>query len=170
MKCSEVPVPTLKSFKVGNDELNIDYLLKRDYDDVREAAQILPAAMSYLSWQRAYYSEQKYLAEVAVKDVKARLTLKYKAEGLDSDGYVGVKATEGAIDAAVLVHPDVAGAHSRYAKWVRIVDNLYGQIDALKFKIELVRSGEATTRQAAAHDLPSDEELENQASKHKTGE
>jgi hypothetical protein len=170
MKNSEIPIPPLKPFKVGTEELDIDGLLKRDYDDVREAAQILPAAMSYLGWQRAYYSEQRYIAEVAIKEVKARLTMKYKAEGLDADGYVGVKPTEGAIEAAVLVHPDVLAAHRQYAKWVRIVDNLYGQIDAFKFKIELVRSGEATTRQAVAHDLPSDEELENHQRKHQTGD
>lgn len=164
------PVPPLKKFKVGTEELDIDALLKRDYDDVREASQVLPAAMSYLGWQRAYYREQQYLADAAVKEVKSRLTLGYKMNGMDGDGYVGVKPTEGAIEAAVLVHPDMIAAHQRAAKLLRIVDNLYAQIDAFKFKIELVRSGEATTRQAAAHDLPSDEELENRSHKHHTGE
>lgn len=164
------PVPLLKKFKVGNDELDIDALLKRDYDDVREASQVLPAAMSFLGWQRSYYREQQYVAEAAVKEVKAKLTLKYKAEGLDSDGYVGVKPTEGAIEAAVLIHPETVAAQKLVGKYLRIVDNLFAQIDAFRHKIELVRSGEATTRQAAAHDLPSDEELENRSHNHQTGE
>ena len=91
-------------------------------------------------------------------------------DGLDADGYIGVKPTEAAIEAAVLVHPDLLAAQQRVAKLARIVANLYAQIDAFKFKIELVRSGEATTRQAAAHDLPSDEELENRSQKQHTGE
>jgi len=163
-------IPPLKKFKVGNDEMDIDALLKRDYSDVREASQVLPAAMSYLGWQRSYYREQQYLAEVAVKEIKARLTLKYKMEGMDSDGYIGVKPTEGAIEAAVLVHPDVVDAQNRVGKCLRIVDNLFAQIDAFKYKIELVRSGEATTRQAAAHELPSDEELENRSQNQQTGD
>lgn len=152
-------VPPLKPFKVGTEVLPIDELLKRDYDDVREASQVLPGAMSYLAWQRSYYREQQYLAEASVKEVKAKLTLKYKAEGLEADGY-GVKATEGAIEAAVLIHPETIAAQKLVGKYIRIVDNLFGQIDAFRHKIELVRSGEATTRQAAQHDLPSEEEVE----------
>ncbi len=163
-------IPTLKKFKVGNDELDIDALLKRDYEDVREASQVLPAAMSYLGWQRGYYREQLFNAEVSVKEVKARLTLKYKIEGLESDGYMGVKPTEGAIEAAVLVHPDTIAAQNLVGKFVRVVDNLFAQIDAFKHKIELVRSGEATTRQAAAHEPLSDEELENRLHNQQTGE
>lgn len=165
-----ITVPLLKHFKVGNDVLDIDGLLKRDYDDVREASQVLPGAMSFLGWQRSYWREQQYLAEAAIKNVKAELTLKYKMEGLDSDGYTGVKPTEGAIEAAVLVHPRYVEAIKKAASYLRHVDNLFAQIDAFKYKIELVRSGEATTRQAAAHDLPSDEELENRSHKHESGE
>lgn len=164
------PVPPLKPFRVGTETLPIDSMLKRDYDDVREASQILASAISFLSWQRSYYREQLYLAEAKIKEVKARLTLRYKMEGLEADGYVGVKPTEGAIEAAVLAHPDTLEAIKDAGKWLRIVDNCYGQIDAFKYKIDLVRSGEATTRQAAARDLPSDEELENHMHKNQTGE
>ena len=164
-------VPPLKSFKVGNDVLDIDALLKRDYDDVREASQVLPAAISYLGWQRSYYKEQLYLAEANVKTVKGQLTLRYKMDGMAGDGYGDIKPTEGTVEAAVLVHPDYLAALKKAAAYTRHVDNLYAQIDAFKYKIELVRTGEATTRQAAAHDLPSDEELENRSHKHhQTGE
>lgn len=155
-------VPIIKSVKIGKDELNINELLTRDYDDVREAGQILPAAMSWLSWQRAYYQEQLYMAEVTVDTIEGELTLKYKTEGLEGDGYA-VKATEGAIDAAIAINPQILEQHRQVGKCKRIVHMLTGHINALERKIELVRTGEATQRRAVEHEPLSDEELENKA-------
>lgn len=155
-----IPVPFVKSFKVGNDELKLDDLLKRDYDDIREAAQVLPAAMAWLGQQKAYYSEQLYLAETAVKAKKGELTLRYKEHGLEQDGY-NVKATDSTVEAAVNIHPEVEAAHKNVAKYQRIVSGLFSAIFALERKIELVRSGEATQRRAVEHEPLSEEELEN---------
>jgi hypothetical protein len=155
-------IPHIRSFKVGNDELNVDELLKRDYDDIREASLKLPAAIAWLGWQRSYFSEQLYMAEVAVKAKKGELTIKYKQEGLEAAGY-NVKATDSTVEAAVNIHPEVLAAQKEAAKYTRIVSNLTAYIGAFQSKIELVRTSEATHRRAVEQEPPSDEELETQA-------
>ena len=157
---ADLQIPKIKSFKVGTDELNVDELLKRDYDDVREASQVLPAAMAWLGYQRAYFQEQLYIAETAVKDKRGQLYLYFRENGLTETGFNG-KTTEGAIESAVNVHPELEEAHKAVAKYTRLVSYLTAYIFAFERKIELVRTGEATHRRAVEHEPPSDEELEN---------
>jgi hypothetical protein len=165
----KVPVPKVKAFKVGGDELDLDWLLKHDFDDIREASELLPAAMAWLGWQRAYYKEQLYIAEVAIKTVKAKLYFKYREHGLESDGFSG-KPTETAIEHAINVHEDLAAQHALAAKFERVVCNLAGYIDALNTKVELVRTSEATHRKVTEHEPLSDEELTSMAQTKTEGE
>ena len=50
----KIVVPKLKNIKVGNETLDIDYLLNSEFEDVREASEQLPAAIAWLGFHRGY--------------------------------------------------------------------------------------------------------------------
>lgn len=162
-------VPQIKPFKVGTEGLDIDWMLKHPFDDVHEASEKLPAAMAWLGWQRAWYKELLYNAEVAVKTAKGTVYHHYRAEGFESDGFTG-KPTEAAIEHAINVHPDVIAQHGKVAKYEGVISKLTTYICALEHKIDLVRTGEATHRKVVENEPPTDEEIENMAHAKSKGE
>jgi hypothetical protein len=162
MNTGNPTVPHIKAFKIGGEELDVDYFLKHDFDDIREASEVLPASMAWLGWQRAYFQEQLYMTEVALKSCRAKLYQHYKANGLESDGYAG-KATEAAVEHAINSHPEMADIFAKIGKYTRIISNLMSYIFAFERKIELVRSGEATHRKVVDNEPLTDEELQERA-------
>jgi hypothetical protein len=154
------PVPRLKNIRVGDAVLDLDRLLNADYDNVSEASEKLPAAISWLVYQRALMVEQVALCDRQEDQTKAEVYFALKGGGFESAGY-GSKPTDTAIKMAMLLDPGVKAAGERMAKFQRYLALYTGQIDALKAKLELVRTSEATRRRLI--ETPTDESIERMA-------
>ncbi len=162
-----INVPRIKAFKVGTDELDIDTLLRYPFEDVSEASELLPAAMSWLGTQRGYFKGLLIQAELDLKATKARLYFNYRQNGIESEGLAG-KQTEAAIEHAINMHPDLKLQVEIVARYEKVVSQLNTHIEALSYKIELVRTGEATNRRTTDQGSMTDEELAARAQAAKT--
>jgi len=138
-------VPPIQPAKVGKDVLDLDYLLNAPYEDISEAAENIPAAIGWLGYNRSMAIERMILSEQAWKKVEATQYFELKHGGFTSQGF-GDKPTEEALKKAVLLTDQVDEACQDYAKRRQQVEWFTSQIDALKSKLELVRSSEATRR------------------------
>lgn len=140
-------VPPLKCFSIGDESVDLDFLLNSPFEDIREACERIPAAMGYLGYHKAYLGEKLLLTEKSWKEAESRAYFALRGGRFQSDGY-GDKMTEGALDKAVELDAEVIAQSKKYAFYKRQVDWLVESIKALSFKIELVRSSETTRRLA----------------------
>lgn len=138
-------VPKLKSFKVGEDTLDLNYLLNAPFEDIGEAAESIPAAIGWLGYHRSWAIERLIVTEQEWKRVEAQQYFELKNGGFVSKGF-GEKITEEALKKAVLLTDEVNQACVDYAKRKQHVEWISTSIDALQAKLELVRSSEATRR------------------------
>jgi len=155
------PVPRLKNIRVGDAVIDLDRLLNADYDNVNEASEKLPAAISWLVYQRAMMVEQVALADRKEEQTKAEVYFALKNGGFESAGY-GSKPTDTAVKLAVLLDDSVKLAGQSMARFQRHLALYSGQIEALKAKLELVRTSEATRRRLI-NETPTDESIERMA-------
>jgi hypothetical protein len=139
------PVPRLKSFKIGEETCDLEYLLNAPFEDIGEAAQRIPAAIGWLGHQRALLVERLIISEQAWKEVEARQYFELKNGDFAAKGF-GEKPTEDALKRAILLIPDVRTACEDYAKRKKSVEWATASIEALKAKLDLVRSSEVTRR------------------------
>lgn len=139
------PVPTLKKFTVGDETLDLNYLLNAPYEDIREASENIPAAIGWMGYHRGVANERLIIAEQAWKAAEATAYFALKNGGFISGGF-GEKVTEEGLKKALELDKGVKDACAAYATRKRHVDWISASIDALKAKLELVRSSEVTRR------------------------
>jgi hypothetical protein len=141
----KIVIPKLAKIKVGQESLDLDYLLNTDFDDVREASEKIPAAIAWLGWQRAYAYEWLTVAEQVWNEAEAEAYFDLKHGGFIEKGY-GDKMTEEALKKAVFLDPKVHKAAVDYGsakRWLEVYDS---GIKSLLAKLDLVRTSEATRR------------------------
>lgn len=138
-------VPPLKSLKVGDATVDLEWLLNAPYEDIGEAASKLPPAIGYLGYHKSLATERLIVSEQHWKKVEAQQYFALKGGAFVSRGF-GEKMTEEALKRATLLCPEVDVACADYAKRKQTVDWFAASIDALQAKLELVRSSEATRR------------------------
>lgn len=138
-------VPKLKNIKIGTDALDLDYLLNSEFEDVREAAEQLPAAIGWLGFHRGYAYERLIIAEQEWNETEARVYFELRNGGFAEKGY-GDKMTEEALKKAVLLDESVSQAAAEYASAKRWLEVFNSTIEALVAKLDLVRTSEATRR------------------------
>lgn len=140
----EIKIPRVRTIKFGNEELDLDTLLKTDYQDIRQASEELPAAIGWLEWQRACLVERAQTAELAWEAAEAQAYFDVKS-GKYAEFFQG-KLTDKAIDHAIKLVPEVEQACKRHAETKKWLSSCTGAIKALEAKMELVRTSEATRR------------------------
>jgi hypothetical protein len=138
-------VPKLANIKVGQDTLDLDYLLNTDFEDVREASEQLPAAIAWLGYNRGYAYERLTIAEQEWNEAEARVYFELRGGGFVEKGY-GEKMTEEALKKAVVLDESVGQAALAYASAKRWLEVYNSTIEALMAKLDLVRTSEATRR------------------------
>lgn len=139
-------VPKLISFRVADGtECDLQFLLNAPFEDISEAADKIPAALGWLGYQRSLAVERLILAEHQWKRTEAEEFHNLKNGGYVAQGF-GDKPSVEAIKLAVLLMDSVQTACQMYAKRKRHVEWLTSSIDALKAKLDLVRSSEVTRR------------------------
>lgn len=139
-------VPKLKAYTLANGEtVDLDAILNAPYEDISEAAERLPAYIGWFGHQRAMAVEEEIMADFEWKQEEARQYFELKNGGFQTQGF-GEKMTEESLKKALLMTPQVEAAAANYASRKRHLENLTWVIEALKAKLELVRSSEATRR------------------------
>lgn len=156
MKKIETPVVT--AFIVGNQRIDVDAILNCPFEDIREAAEKIPAYLGWFGHQKALALERVINTEYRLKQAQARAYNDLKNNGQFVAKGFGEKITESALERVVHLMPEVEEAQDKYKTALKNFEWIKGTIEALKAKFELVRSSEATRR------------MEHEPDKHKSTE
>lgn len=152
MSIRKESVPVLASFKTPDGQVvNIDSLLKSDYEDIGEAAARIPPNIGFLGYHKAKAYERLINNKHRLKEAEARAYFELKNGAFISRGY-GEKMTEAALEHAVNIDTSVIAASEAYAKEEKNYEWLSATIEALESKLELLRSVEATKRMEHEHE------------------
>ena len=138
-------VPPLKPIKIENESIDLKYLLQAPYEDIREAAEQIPAAIGWLGYQRAMAMERLVVSEQMWKEAESKAYFDLRNGAYVSGGF-GDKFTEESLKRAIPMTEEVKKACDTYAAAKRRVEQLGSAVDALHAKLELVRSSEVTRR------------------------
>lgn len=141
----KISVPVVKKFQVGDEVVDLEAILNAPFEDISEAAERIPGLIGWFGYQRGLAIEREINADYHWKEAEAKAYFALKSGEFISRGY-GEKPTEAALEKAVLLDPAVKAAAEDYAKRKRHLEWVNGTIEALKAKMELVRSSEATRR------------------------
>lgn len=139
------PLPSIPPVVLDGFELDVQYYVQQEYADIQEAAVELPAIIEYLNWQTQIHIESKVSVEAKLERTEAKVYFDLKAGEFQRLGY-GDKLTEESLKKAVALNDEVIALKDEvgvYAGWVERLRNLQR---SLQFKLELVRSSEATRR------------------------
>lgn len=140
------PVPSLRKF-TSSDGVVIDLsaILSHNYDDIGEASSVLPPHIGYFGYLRALAVERSINGKQRIKQAEAKAYFELKNGGFQAKGY-GEKITEAALEHAVQLDPEVIRLTEEYAAAERDEERHEWAVDALKAKLDLVRSVETTRR------------------------
>ena len=151
------PLPKLRSLTLANETCHMEHYLTRDYDDVGEAAEELPAVMGWLNYHFAEASEAADRAKRQYREEEARVYFELRNGGFETGGY-GDKQTESALSKATILEPTVQKKAVAWEAASKVCEQIRGQVLALQVKLDLIRTSEATRRRI--HEAPvSDEEV-----------
>lgn len=138
-------LPTIPPVTLDGYELDVQYYVQQEYLDISQAAVELPTIIEYLNWQTQIHIEAKMSKKAELERVEARVWFELKNGEFQRLGY-GDKPTEKAMDHAVALNEDVIALKDEigiFSGWVERLSNIQR---SLQFKLELVRSSEATRR------------------------
>lgn len=141
----KVEIPSIQAITIGDDTVDVGTLLSAPFEDISEAAEKIPAVIGWLGYHRAAAMEKLINADFNRKREEASQYSLLKGGQFVALGF-GDKVTETALERAVMLQPSVKEAHDNYARQKRRVDWFQSTIDALKAKMDLVRSSEVTRR------------------------
>lgn len=152
MSIRKESIPILASFKTPDGQVvDIDSLLKSEYEDIGEASARLPPNIGFLGYHKAKANERLINNKHRLKEAEARAYFALKGGEFMARGF-GEKMTEAALVHAVNIDPSVIAASEAYAKEEKNYDWLVATIKALEAKLDLVRSVEATKRMEHEHE------------------
>lgn len=137
-------LPPLQKYDDGQNSLDLDHFLKKDYVDVNQASLQLPPIIEWVNQVRADFQEQMLVAKQAIKEAEARAYFDLRGGGFEQK-YSG-KASEAALAQAVVLEEKVATAYRDYAVLYAHVQRLANTMISLQAKLDLVRTVEATNR------------------------
>lgn len=150
-------LPLLSEVELQGYTLDVDFFLKKDYDDIGSASQELPALAEWINMMVQYYAEERIIAKHEIKEAEAKAYFRISSDGeftVDGVTTLIAKKTEALVARAVDIDPDVMKAHRRYARlsgWVTRLQNLQLSFQS---KLDLVRSTESTRRAVFTNEPP----------------
>lgn len=145
-------LPHLDEVNLQGYKLNVDYYLKKDYDDIGTASEELPAIIEWINMMVQLYAEERLIAKQEIKEVEAEAYFKIMRDP-EFEG----KKTDAAVNRAVYLDEEVKKVHRRYARLVGWVSRLQNLQLSFQSKLDLVRSTEST-RRAVFDTTPDDPE------------
>ena len=69
---NKVQTPVVKAFIVGDQRIDVDAILNCPFEDIREAAERIPAYLGWFGHQRAVAMERVINADYRLKQTEAR--------------------------------------------------------------------------------------------------
>lgn len=138
-------LPKLEAIELDGYRLDLQYFFTKEYVDIGEASIELPAVIEWLNCQLQAQIESKHRKKAELERAEAEAYFALKNGDFSRKGY-GDKVTEVALDHAVKLDENVTRANEELAILTGWVDRLYNLQRSLQFKLELVRSNEATRR------------------------
>lgn len=138
-------LPTVPILDLGAFQVDVNYYLTKDYADIGQAALELPALIEALNWQNQVNRERLYRREAELGRVQAEVYFELKRGGFQQAGY-GEKASEDALKMALKLDPRVIELQEELAVMTGWDARFRHLMHALQFKLDLVRSTEATRR------------------------
>ena len=141
-------IPDIPSIDLPDFKLDVQHFLTKEYPDIGQAVVELPVVGEALNARLQLFIEDKGIAEQKLGQAKGRAYFALKNGDLVRKG-LAEKATDAAIAHAVNLDDDVIKWGEQVAVltgWVERFKNLH---KAVQFKLELVRSNEATRRKLA---------------------
>jgi hypothetical protein len=141
----KVSIPILKSYTVADVTVEIDKILNAPYEDIGEAAESIPAYLGWFGYQKACAAERLINYDYNLKEMEARAYFDLRGGQYVAKGF-GEKVTEEGLKKAVILVEEVKAASMKHAKAKKDFDWMNSTIEALRAKLELVRSREATRR------------------------
>lgn len=145
MSMKKIFVPVLKSYEAGDVKVDLSAILNAPYEDISEAAEAIPGWIGWFGYQKGMAIEALLNSEFAWKQAEATQYFELKNGAFVTQGF-GEKPTEAALEKAVNLTDPVKAAADEYAACKRHLEWISSTIEALKAKLELVRSSEATRR------------------------
>lgn len=142
-------IPRISSIELGGSPLDLNYLLTTEFVDIREAASVLPPVIEWINDNLQGYNEQRIAKKQEINEVEARAYMDLRAGLFEERGYG--KSTEKAMDHAVALEESVRKVHREFATLSSWCNRLEHLMDALRMKMELTRSSEATRRLVEEH-------------------
>ena len=142
----EVPqLPSLPALTLINQTIDLDYFLGREYTDIGEAAIQLPTLIEILNYQSQLNKETLMRKEAELSRQKAETYFYLKGGGFQKEGY-GDKVSEDALKMAIQLDPKIQELLEDIAIYTAWDDRYRNMMRTFQFKLELVRSTEATRR------------------------
>lgn len=138
-------LPILESVTLDGYTLNLQYYLGQEYAEISEAVVELPTIIEWLNCQLQAQIESKYRRNAELDRAEAKSYFRLKEGGFQRDGY-GDKSTEQALKYAVQLDQDVTRLRDDIAVLAGWVERLSNLMKSFQFRLELVRSSEATRR------------------------
>jgi hypothetical protein len=149
-------IPKIPPIVLGDGfDLDIDYYLRREYEDVGEAATVLPAIIEHTNCKLQSMAEMKIVQKQKVAATRARAYFELK-DGRFEQLYNG-KVTDTAINMAVELDEAVVKETEVFARVVGWAQRLANSLVTLQAKLDLTRSTEATRRTMASGDPERDD-------------
>lgn len=139
-------LPTIPPMALDGFTLDVQYYIRKEYTDISEAAVELPSIIEWLNYQTQLNSEAKLMARAKLERTEAVVYYELREDGgFQQRGY-GAKPTEKGLEMAVTLDDRIAELREDLAIYTALVDRLINLQRSLTFKLELVRSSEATRR------------------------
>lgn len=145
MARNQPKLPKIPPIELDGFSLDVNYYVTKEYRDIGEAVIELPAVVEWLNYQNQIALETKISLKAQIDRTEAQAYFDLKNGDFQRKGY-GDKATEDALKRAVCLDREVEKLTEQYAIYAALVDRLSNIQRSLSFKLELVRSNEATRR------------------------
>lgn len=130
-------------------ELDLDYYLGTEYDDIGQACSELPPVIEWVNMKLQQITESKLIMKQEIAETEAKAYFDLRAGLFEDRGYAG-KPTQDAVKEAVCLEESVKVIHRKYAVLVGWAQRLYQLQASLQSKLDLIRSTEATRRRLIA--------------------
>ena len=144
-------LPPLSKISHGDAILDIEFYLRRDYENIQLANEEIPHVICWLGELRSWCYKRVADAEGAWDKAKASAYFALKNGGdFVAKGY-GEKPTEESLKHAIQLDDVVRECASSHAEFKRRMIHVEETIECFKLKIDLIRSSE-TTRRITADD------------------
>lgn len=144
---SNPKIPKLGRLELDGFNLDLDYFLGFDYDDVSAASIELPPVIEWVNIQLQSMNESKFKADDKVKETEAMVYMAMHQGLYEDRGYAGRKNAL-ALNHAVALDERVIKAKEDFAVLAAWCGRLYNLQASLQSKLELVRSAGAARRAA----------------------